>query len=329
MELRSSFLTATIVSVILGASIAWMRNGIFNFGYFLFVLVGGAFLHIGANVVNDYFDYLSGNDDVNIEFVRPFSGGSRMIQLGLLTPLEVLFGGILFFVLGISLGLYLSWIRGWFILILGLICVISGFFYTSAPFSWANRGVGEAIVGVNFGVLITLGTYYVQTQTLSIEPLISSIPVSLLIAAVLYINEFPDYNADKAVGKNTLVVRLARRRAAQGYAILMSSVYGSILFGVFGGVLPASTLIGFMTLPLSINAILHTFKHHSSSFELVPANALTVICHLSTSLLLSIGYIIEQVGSQKLIYISVIGVLFALFMFFIIRQMEQQKDAAS
>jgi len=326
MELRGSFFTATIVSVILGASIAWMRNGVFNPLYFLLTLFGGVFLHAGTNVINDYFDYKSGNDNVNREFVRPFSGGSRMIQLGLLTPFEVLSGALLLYTLGIAIGLYLTWMLGPIVLLLGLVGVVSGFFYTAPPLNWASKGLGELLIGVNFGMLITLGSYFVQTHMLAVEPLVASIPVSLLIAAVVYINEFPDYNADKAVGKDTLVVRLGRGKAVYGYVAMMLGTYVSLALGVLSRMLPVSTLIGFVTLPLTVKAIRYALKHHSSSFDLVPANVSTIICHLFTSLLLSLGYLIEGFGANNLVYIAFIGGAYAVFTALAYRGMEKQKN---
>lgn len=326
MELRSSFLTATIVSVILGTSIAWMRNEAFNLEFFLLILIGMILLHAGTNVINDYFDYKSGNDEVNREFVRPFSGGSRMIQLGLLTPLEVLFGALLLYASGISIGLYLTWKVGLIVLLLGLIGAFSGFFYTAPLFNWASKGIGEALIGINFGALITLGAYYVQTGVFAVEPLVASIPVSFLISAVLYINEFPDYSADKAVGKDTLVVRLGRGKAVYGYVFMMLGAYGSIILGVLSGIMPVSTLIGFVTMPLAVKAIKYAFKHHSSSFDLVPANISTIVCHLFTSLLLSLGYLIEGFRTQNLGYIVLIGGAYALFTAYVYKHIERQKN---
>jgi len=151
MELRASFLTATIVSIVLGASIAWVRNGVFDLGFFVLTLLAGSFLHLGTNVANDYFDHKSGDDDINRDFVRPFGGGSRMIQLGLLKPREVLLEAAILFIAGTVIGIYLTFSKGLFILILGLIGIFSGFFYASPPLKLANRGVGEIFVGVNFG----------------------------------------------------------------------------------------------------------------------------------------------------------------------------------
>jgi 1,4-dihydroxy-2-naphthoate octaprenyltransferase len=281
---------------------------------------------MGTNVINDYADHRSGNDEVNREFVRPFSGGSRVIQLRLLTPLEVLSGAILFFSLSAAIGFYLAWARGPLILVLGAIGLVSAMFYTGGPFNWAKRGVGELLIGVNFGILMTLGAYYVQAQSFSWLPVIAAIPVSLLIAAVVYINEFPDYTADKQVGKNTLVVRLGRERAVVLYTLIMMGVYVSIGAGVATGVLPLATLLGLLTLPVTIRAIQYAKKHHSNSFDLIPANALTITSHLATGLLLTLAFAWEALGAQGLAYVVFLGLIFLGFIVWMYRHIERQKN---
>lgn len=327
MAFRAPFLTASIVPVLLGTAIAWSVTDTIYWGFFLLALLAGMLLHMGTNVINDYFDSKSGNDEVNREFVRPFSGGSRVIQLGLLTPLEVLSGGLLFFLFSALIGFYLAWARGPLILALGAIGLISGMFYTGGLFNWAKRGIGELLVGLNFGILMTLGAYYVQTQSFSWLPVIAAVPVSLLIAAVLYINEFPDYTADKQVGKNTLVVRLGRERAVVVYTLIMVAVYLSIVAAVATAVLPVTALLGLVTLPLAIRAIQYARKHHSSPFDLVPANALTVTSHLATGLLLTLAFAWEVLGSQGLAYVVVLGAVFIGFVVLMYRHIERQKNA--
>ena len=326
MALRVPFLTASIVPVLLGTVIAWFATGTLYWGFLLLALLAGLLIHVGTNTINDYSDHTSGNDEANREFVRPFSGGSRVIQLGLLTPLEVLSGGLLFFLLSALIGFYLAWTRGPLILVIGAIGLISGMFYTWGPFNWAKRGIGELLVGLNFGILMTLGAYYVQTQSFSWLPVIAAIPVSLLIAAVLYINEFPDYTADKQVGKNTLVVRLGRERAVILYTLIMVGVYLSIGIGVATDALPVTTLLGLITLPLTIRAIQYARTHHSSSFDLVPANALTVTGHLATGLLLTLAFAWEALGAQGLVYVIILGVIFVGFVVLMYRHIERQKN---
>lgn len=293
-ELRAPFFTASVIPILLGTVIAWARTGEFYPGYFLFTLLGGLALHAGTNVANDYFDYLSGNDPINQEFIRPFSGGSRLIPQGLLTPAEVLRESLGLFALGILIGLYLAWVRGPAILILGIVGVFSGYFYSAPPFQLANLGIGEALVGLNFGILMTLGAYYVQTQSLGWEPVVAALPLALLISAVLYINEFPDYTADRAVGKRHLVVRLGRKRAAKGYVAIQVAAYLSIVIAIACRVIPPWALLALLPLPLSLKAMRIALLHYEHSPALAPSNAATITVHLSVGLLLCLGYALSR-----------------------------------
>jgi 1,4-dihydroxy-2-naphthoate octaprenyltransferase len=291
---RAPFFTATIVPILLGAVIAWGRDGVFHWGYFLLTLIAGLFLHAGTNLANDYFDHLSGADEVNVEFLRPYTGGSRVIQKGLVPARQMLVAALICFAAGGLIGLYLAWARGLVVLWLGLIGAFSGFFYTAPPLALAATGLGELFVGLNFGVLMTLGSYYVQTQRLAWEPAVAAIPVTLLIAGVLYINEFQDYPADRQVGKNTLIVRLGRRRAMIGYVVLMAATYVSIVLSVALGLTSPFTLIALLTLPIALTAVRTARAHYDDYLKLAPANAGTVMVHLLTGLLLAMGYVIER-----------------------------------
>jgi 1,4-dihydroxy-2-naphthoate octaprenyltransferase len=293
-EVRAPFFTATVVPVLLGTVIAWARTGTIHLGYFVLTMLGALLLHVGTNVANDYFDHRSGNDEVNVEFVRPFTGGSRIIQQGLLTPREVLGGALAAFALASVVGLYLTYVRGAMIIVLGLFGMFSGFFYTAPPFNLVSRGIGEFFIGLNFGVLMTLGAYFVQTGQFAWEPVVASIPVALLITAVLYINEFQDAPADGSVGKDHLVVRLGRRRAALGYTLLIVATYVAIVLAVVLRITSPFTLIALATIPVAIRAVSVARAHYDEYLKLVPANAGTVFVHLLTGLLLSAGYLLDK-----------------------------------
>ncbi|MBI2862566.1 MAG: 1,4-dihydroxy-2-naphthoate octaprenyltransferase [Chloroflexi bacterium] len=328
LEVRAPFLTAAMVPVLLGTAIAWAQTGTFLWGYFLLALLAGLLFQAGTNVMNDYFDHSSRNDEVNQEFVRPFSGGSRIIQLGLLTPLEVLIGSILLFLLASLIGLYLAWERGPIVLLLGLMGIVSAVFYTGPPLNWASRGVGELVVGLNFGPLMTLGAYYVQAQNFGWVPILASIPVGLLIAAVLYINEFPDYAADAATGKRTLVVRLGRARAAVGYIAVMAAAYLVIVIGAATGALPLAAFLGLLTLPLALQSIRYASRFYAKPLDLAPANALTIIAHLALGLLLTLAYAWEGFGVEGIGYVMLLGLGFGLFVFSMYRGVERQRQIA-
>jgi 1,4-dihydroxy-2-naphthoate octaprenyltransferase len=295
-ELRAPFFTASIIPVILGASVAWSETGVFSLGLFLLTLVAGMSLHAGTNVANDYFDHKSRDDEINVEFVRPFSGGSRLIQKGLLTPRAVLVESLVLFAIGGVIGVYLAATRGPMILVLGLIGAFCGFFYTAPPVNIAARGIGELTVGLNFGTLMTLGAYYVQVGRFSTGAFLASLPVAILIADVLYINEFPDYTADKAVGKTHLVVRLGKEKAVWGYLALTLAAYVSILVPVLARAIPPYCLLALVTLPIAMKAIRVAVSNYADSPKLAPANAATIQLHMLTGLLVAVGFILDRIA---------------------------------
>jgi 1,4-dihydroxy-2-naphthoate octaprenyltransferase len=289
--LRAPFFTATLVPVCVGAAVAWTQ-GYFHLGYLILTLIGALAIHAGLNVANDYFDHLSGNDEANLH-PTPFSGGSRVIQEGIVTAGGMLATSVAAFSLGAVIGLFLAATRGWTVLWLGLAGAFFAIFNSAPPFklSYRGHGLAELGVGLGFGPISVLGAYYVQVQRLSLEALWASIPVAILIVAVLYINEFPDYEADKAVRKQTPVVLLGRERAVWGYVGLMTANYVAILLGVALKALPLATLVALMTLPQAYKAVRRALHFHNSIAELIPANAATVAIHLATGLLLCVGYV--------------------------------------
>jgi general stress protein 26 len=153
--IRAPFLVAGIPSAILGALIAYNNTGLFNLSLFILTLVGVIIGHISVNLLNDYYDHKLETDVRNRSFIRPFSGGSRVLQMGLLSPLEVLSAGLASLTIFFLIGLYISLVRGLVIILLGLIGILSIYAYNTPPLRLSGRGLGELLVGINFGILIT------------------------------------------------------------------------------------------------------------------------------------------------------------------------------
>lgn len=293
VKLRAPFFTADLVPVVLGTVLAWARTGVFHLWAFLLTLIGAICLNAGTNMTNDYFDHTWGSDEMNREFANPFTGGSRVIQLGLVPPKEMLWQGVAFFVAGSLIGLVLAYTRSWAILWLGIVGVFCGFFYTAPPVRLARTGIGELAVGLSFGPLMVLGAYIVQTGHPDWEPVIAGLPVGILIALVLWINEFQDAPADAAVGKNHLVVRMGRRRAAAVYGVLLALTFVSLLASVLLGRVTPYALLGLLAVPWAWMAYRVARMHYDHPRELTPANALTIRIHLATGLLMAAGYLLQ------------------------------------
>lgn len=296
-ELRAPFFTASIVPVILGASVAWYHSGKFNWMLFLLTLAGGVLLHAGTNVINDFFDHKSGDDEANVDYVRPFTGGSRMIQRGLLTPKEVLWESIFAYVGATAIGIVLVIHRGYPILILGAIGMLCGYSYTGPPLLLASRGVGELVVGVNFGILMSIGSYYVQTGRFALEPALAAGPIAFLILLVLFINQFQDVKADALTGKTNLVVRLGTRKSSRLYLAIIAFTYLWILVLVGFRLMSPFALLALLSVPIAAKATAVALVHYDNPKSLVPANAGAIMIHLSVGLLISLAYILERILS--------------------------------
>lgn len=293
--LRARFFTATIVPVLLGAVVAWHGSGEFNWIYFFLALSGGIFINAGLNLVNDYYDHTSGLDKLN-QHHNSFSGGSRVIQDGLISPARILWVGITCFSIGAGIGLYLDYLLpGHILLVIGLAGIILAFFYSADPIRIGYTGLGEIACGLGLGPVMVLGSYYVQTGKLAWQPLWASIPVGVLVALILYINEFPDCEADRQANKRTLVVILGKRKAVRFYIAFLLLNYIFIIVGVAGRIFPPLALISLLTTPLAFHAIRVARKNFDKISELLPANAATIALHLSLGILLSGGYLLDKV----------------------------------
>lgn len=291
MAARLPFLTGSIMPVLVCGAMAWLDKGSYHWGYGLLTVLGMGLIHSGANLANDLFDHLSGNDERNVEHISPFTGGSRVIQDGLLSPLAVAAAALLCLGAGCLVGLVLVWLRGWFILWLGLIGVATAVAYTAPPIQLAHRGLGELAIALDFGILPSLGAYYVQAQSLSWSALAAGLPATFLITAILFINQFPDLRADAEVGKRHWVVRLGRRAAVPWYVALVVAAPVSLLAGVALGWLPREALLGLAGALMVPGMVRTVQRHYDEPVSLAPANAATIGCHLTTGLAMLAGLI--------------------------------------
>ena len=289
--MRLPFLSATIVPILLGTAVASRYTNIDSF-YFALTMLGGSLLHIGTNTSNDYFDHTSGTDEANYNYMVPFSGGSRSIQMGLISSKGMLYLSIITFSLSGLVGIPLIMKAGINILYLGFIGFISGFFYTAPPFRFSSRkGIGELLIGLNFGPLMVVGSFLVQTNgeiTHAFEAVLAGIPIGFLVAAIVYVNQFPDHDGDKATGKNNLVVVFGPERARIGYVLLVVGAFISIIVMALNGTFPMLSLMALITSVFSIYTIKILYKHYDNRL-LQPANAGTIALHFITGVFFCVG----------------------------------------
>jgi 1,4-dihydroxy-2-naphthoate octaprenyltransferase len=295
---RLPFLTATFVPVLLGIAVAAWTNG-FNWWLALLTLVGGACIHLGLNVANDVFDTTSGADEANVNPTQ-FSGGSRVVHYGLLSLRTIALLSLGFYAAGIAIGVGLAALRGWDLLWLGVAGALLSFFYTAPPLKLVHRGVGEIVVALGFGPIMTLGAYFVQAREYDLEPLLVSLPVGILIALVLYVNEVPDRPADASAGKRTLPVRFSKDVVVNGYAAAVALAFGLIVVFAVAGWIVRPAIIAVAAAPLALPVYRALKESYDQPYALMPAMAKNIQLHLATGLLLLVGYLIAIVADGAL-----------------------------
>lgn len=287
---RLPFLTATIVPIALGAAVAAL-HGFFSWSRFGITIAAGAAVHLGLNIANDVFDDLSGADRAGVN-PTPFSGGSRVIQYGLMSRRAMGAMSLTFYAVGIGLGVYLAETRGRWLYAIGAAGLLISLFYTAPPLRLVHRGLGEAAVALGFGPVMVLGSYFVMAQRITFEAFYVSLPVAFLIALVLYVNEVPDRAGDAAVGKRTLVVRWSKERVVAGFAAGAIITYLLIVAGAVLGITPVFTLVALLTTPMAFKIHKELGGRYGSPYELMATMQTNIGLHLFTGLLLLAGYIV-------------------------------------
>jgi 1,4-dihydroxy-2-naphthoate octaprenyltransferase len=292
MLLRLPFMTVTIGAVLLGSAFASWSTGRFHLGHFMLALFGACFFHIATNVANDYFDFKSGNDAANTSGTVPFSGGSRMLLEGFVSPNETLTVSLLFAAAGSIIGLYLNFIsEGNVILIIGILALVFIYGYNGFPFKLVNKGLGEIAIFLAWGPLIVLGSYYVQAGSFqSYWPFVVSVPSGILTTLVLLINEFADRDADRSVGRKTWVILFGFEKSLLIYLILALSCYAIVMIGILFGDWPLWSLSVMISLPLSFMAFKAAKQNLEKWGEFLAAVKATILMNFLFLVILSVSF---------------------------------------
>lgn len=287
---RPAFLTATAVAVVLGWAIAWRTDGRWQWLDALLTLLFAVAAHAGANVFNDVFD-ADGSDAHNTGRVYPFTGGSRFIQNGVLSQQEMhRFAWGLF--TGVALaGLWLVGRVGWVLLPIGLVGLLVGWAYSATPLRLNSRGLGEVSIVLGFG-LIVVGSEVVQSGRMTVAGGLLALLYGLMLMNLLYVNQFPDHDADVLAGKQHWVARLGPDRARWGYGLAPLLATLGLMAGCYVDWLPVTALLGLLAIPPALLAWHGLIRNARQPAALVPAIVLTIVaCHLY-GLLVAIGLLL-------------------------------------
>jgi 1,4-dihydroxy-2-naphthoate octaprenyltransferase len=246
--LRPFAFTASVIPVLAGAALAWVDQ-LWNWAPFIAALLGAVFLHAGTNIVNEVYDVRKGVDTITSP------RASHAIVKGRMKERTALLIAATFFALAIVVGLYLIWLRGPAIIVLGLLGLIGGWGYTAPPLEYKNRALGVPIVFMLMGPLMVEGAYFAVSGEWSVTALILSIPIGMLVAAILHGNEWRDIREDSRAGISTISARIGRRWAHYGYVGLVIGAYMVLAVAVIAGSLPSWTLLAVLSLPFLVAVI--------------------------------------------------------------------------
>jgi 1,4-dihydroxy-2-naphthoate octaprenyltransferase len=284
--IRIRFLLASVIAVSNGLGIAYWKYATIDPVYAILTYIGVIFLHASVDLLNDYWDHKRGIDTATTR--TKFSGGTGVLPENLLTPRAIYLAGIVFLILGASIGSYFVAIRGITIAVILGFAVVAIYFYST---SIVNAGLGELFVAIK-GAMIVLGTFYVQYPAIEPAALYIGSIVGILSATVLFVNSFPDYEADKSKGRRTLVIILGKKTSSAVYAIFIIVTYAMIAVGILLGFTKVYSLISFASIPFGIKSILLLRKDPESIERIVLVMATAVTYSRITGCLLALSFIL-------------------------------------
>ena len=243
---RAFSFPAAIVPVAVGTVLAAHFDGPVAWWLVPFVAVASVLMQAGTNLVSDYFDYVKGVD-------KDYTyGSSGVLTAGLLSPTQVLVGGFAVFAVACGIGLLFIALRGWPILLLGLVGLLGGIFYTARPVGYKYLALGDALVFTLMGPLMVIGSYFVLTDSYSHSVLIVSLPVGCLVAAILHANNMRDIQHDRDAQVRTVASLLGHNRSRLEYYALVGGAYVAVVGMILGGLVGPWGLLVFVTAPLAI-----------------------------------------------------------------------------
>lgn len=247
MAIRPRTLPAAAAGVIMGTALAW-RDGYVRWDVFIVCLLVALLLQIGSNLANDVFDFERGTDTAER------MGPTRVTQAGLLTPSQVKYGMAVVFGMAAVLGLYLAWVGGWVIIVIGMAAILSAIAYTGGPFPLGYYGLGDVFVFLFFGVAAVAGTYYIHAGVVSPAAWWMTIPPGSIITAILVVNNLRDLENDRKAGKHTLAVRFGERGTKDEYLLCMVAAYLVLIPAAWFNMVPWTSLLAWLSLPLAVKS---------------------------------------------------------------------------
>ena len=283
--IRVRFLLASIIAVSVGLAINWRQNSTVDPLDAVLTFAGVMALHVSVDLLNDYWDYKRGIDTATKR--TKMSGGTGVLPEGLLKPSTVYRAGIGSLILGSVIGFYFVLTDGIIIAVILSFAILSIYFYSTKI---VDSGLAEFFVAVK-GTMIVLGTFFIQSNQITLESILAGIVVGVLSSLVLFIASFPDHDADKSKGRKTLVITVGKKNAASLFWIFPTISYSLIILGISIGIFPILSFITLFSIPLVIKAGLGLKKNFNSVDELVPFMSSTLMFSRITGALFVLSFL--------------------------------------
>jgi 1,4-dihydroxy-2-naphthoate octaprenyltransferase len=249
---------------------------------FVAALVGAIFIQVGTNLSNDYSDARRGAD------TEDRLGPVRITAGGLVPPRQVLLATYISFGVAVLAGVYLIAVAGWELLLVGAASILAGVLYTGGPRPYGYEGLGELFVFLFFGIVAVVGSFFVQVKHLDWEAFALAVPVGLIAAGILMVNNIRDIETDRRARKRTLAVRLGRVRARGLFAVTIYAAYLLLLVTWVRGPLSPLVMLPWLTLPVAAE-IVRVVRNRTDGSSLNRALAQTGLLQLTSCMLLSVG----------------------------------------
>jgi len=285
--IRIRFLLSSVIAVSVGLGISWWHTGQIDILYAIMTIGGVVSLHASVDLLNDYWDFKRG---IDTETQRTkMSGGTGVLPEGLLQPNQVYRAGLGFLIIGALIGSYFVIIDG---IVIGMIltfAVVSIYFYSTKI---VDSGLAEIFVAIK-GTMIVLGTYYIQTLEINLTAIMGGIFIGVLSSLVLFITSFPDFEADKAKGRKTLVISVGKQKATSVFWIFPIAVYSILISGVFYEIFPIYCIISIGMFPLIIKAGFLLKQNFDNIDKLIPVMSYTITFSRITGALFVIGFLLN------------------------------------
>ena len=285
--IRIRFLLSSVIAVSVGLAISWWHIGQIDILYAIMTMGGVVSLHASVDLLNDYWDFKRGIDTQTQR--TKMSGGTGVLPEGLLQPNQVYRAGLGFLIIGALIGSYFVIIDG---IVIGMIlafAVVSIYFYSTKI---VDSGLAEIFVAIK-GTMIVLGTYFIQTLEINLTTVLGGIFIGVLSSLVLFITSFPDFEADKAKGRKTLVISVGKQKATIVFWIFPIVIYSILISGFFYEIFPIYCIISIVMFPLIIKAGLLLKQNFDDINKLIPAMSYTITFSRITGALFVIGFLLN------------------------------------